>query len=55
MAVGFFEVVNEALDLVEEVELLRGRLEAVSELVRDPAESGEDVEAWRVVEALRGE
>jgi hypothetical protein len=54
MAVGFFEVVNEALDLVEEVELLRGRLEAVCAIMTDPnAFYGEEVTV-KVMEAVRG-
>lgn len=55
MAVGFGEVVSESLELVEEVETLRARLEAVCGVLSDAAASDELVDPWRILEAVRGE
>jgi len=54
MAVGFGEIVNDARDLVEEVERLNGRLEAVCAIVSDACAFGEDLSALRILEAVRG-
>ena len=42
------------LELVAEVECLRGRLEAVCDVVSDACAFGDDVPALRVMEAVRG-
>jgi len=44
----------EAQELIEEVESLRGRLEAVCGVVSDAAAFGDDISALRVMEAVRG-
>jgi len=44
----------DAIRLAAEVRRLRGRLGAVEELVRDAAESGDDVSAYKVLDTLRG-
>jgi hypothetical protein len=41
-------------ELVKEIRTLQERSRAVEELVRDAAESGDDVQAYKVLDALRG-
>lgn len=41
-------------ELVKEIRLLQERGRAVEELVRDAAESGDDVPAYKVLDAVRG-
>lgn len=55
MAIGFGEVVSEALELVEEVEALRGRLQAVCDVLSDAEGFGEDVDPDDVLKAVRGQ
>lgn len=44
-----------AQELVEEVETLRGRLQAVCDVLSDAEAYGEDVDPGKVLEAVRGE
>jgi hypothetical protein len=46
---------SDARELIEEVERLRGRLEAVERLVLDACAYGDDISALRVLEAARGQ
>jgi hypothetical protein len=45
---------RDTLDLVAEVEELRGRLEAVCAVLSDACAFGEDISALKVLEAVRG-
>lgn len=54
-AIALGESVNLADELAAEVEMLRGRLEAVCDVVSDSAAYGDDIAAAKVLEAVRGE
>ncbi len=55
LADAITEIRGEASELIDEVEELRGRLEAVCDIVSDACAFGENLSALRILEAVRGQ